>query len=132
MTAVRPGSTNIPYDWAVRQEFKRIIVVKTRDRAYRADVTKITTAPVNRFLYHQYPEFEKGLELNPMNYNSLLERIEADAMAGRNFTIAPSVPLEVGRFEPDVDRLSQIYYRGYNDMYGEIDRLREYLEKNPQ
>lgn len=123
------GSTNIPYDWAVRQEFRRIIVVKTRDRAYRADPAKIRTAPANRLLYRQYPEFEKGLQLEAMNYNSLLERVDADAMAGRCFVIAPSVPLEVGRFEPDVDKLAQIYYRGYNDMYSEVGRLRKYLEE---
>ena len=122
------GSTNIPYDWAVRQEFKRIVVVKTRDRAYRANTAAIK--PINKIMYRQFPEFQKQLELNPTNYNSLLERIDADAMAGRCYTLAPSVPLEVGRFEPDVDKLVQIYYRGYNDTLQKVDELKEYLQQN--
>ena len=40
-----------------------------------------------------------------------------------------SRPLDIGRFESDMEILGKIYWLGYHDMQAHFDELKAYLEK---
>ena len=44
------------------------------------------------------------------------------------FVISPSETVEVGRFEGNLDKLSDLYHMGYNDTSKKLSDLRKYLE----
>ena len=43
------------------------------------------------------------------------------------FVLYPSQPVTVGRIESDVDKLSELYWRGYYDTIRNLYALRAYL-----
>ncbi|MBQ8093575.1 MAG: patatin family protein [Clostridia bacterium] len=118
-------SERIPYDWAVRQQFSKIVVLRTRDRTYRK--TDSDTRRLNSIRYRRFPELGKALEHSGINYNETIERIEADEKTGRCFVLAPQVPIEISRFEGDMERLGALYHQGYSETENRIPLLREYL-----
>ncbi len=120
-------SQNIPYHWAKRERFDKIVVVKTRDRSYR--VEENTHPNIDRIFYRDYPELLKAMDFNSIRYNCLLDEIDADEAAGHVFVVAPKEPVDVGRFEGDMEKLGDLYWKGYNEMKEQIPALREYLAK---
>lgn len=124
-------SINIPYHWAMRRRFANVMVIRTRDRHFRVDPEKTHDALVLA-LYHRYPNLVRAMHNNPKNYNRLLDEIEADRDSGRTFVLTPEDPIEMGRFESDMEVLGDLYYRGYNEMQERIPSLRRYLERSAQ
>lgn len=116
---------NIPYHWAKLEKFRKIIVVKTRDRSYRAEIGEHKR--LNQLFYGSYPNLLDKLNYNDVRYNCLLDEIDVDEQAGHIFVIAPSKPVEISRFEGDMEKLGDLYWEGYHDMQQEMPRLKEYL-----
>ena len=46
---------------------------------------------------------------------------------GKIFVIAPSKPVEVTRFEGDMEKLGELYWLGYNDAIQNIVNVKAYL-----
>jgi predicted patatin/cPLA2 family phospholipase len=42
--------------------------------------------------------------------------------------IAPSRPVDVTRLEPDMEKLGELYWLGYQDGTDRMDAIREYLK----
>ncbi len=120
-------SYNIPYHWAKWERFDKMVVVKTRDRSYRAEET--THPNIDRLFYRDYPELLKAMEFNSIRYNCLLDEIDADEAAGHVFVVAPEEPIDIGRFEGDMEKLGDLYWTGYNEMKTKIPALKEYLDR---
>ena len=117
----------IAIDWALDHGFEKIVVVRTRDTAYRYDLSrKNYTAMAKRF-YHKTPAFAEVLANSNRSYNELADRLEALHNAGRIFMIAPSVRPSVSRVESNMEKLGELYYLGYNDAREQLPALREYL-----
>lgn len=121
-------SDKIAYQWAIDQGFKKIIVVRTRQREYRKSETKPLVQRMTKRMYGKYPAFEKKLESMNEDYNKQCEELIQLENEGRIFTIAPSLPVNVGRVESDMEKLGDLYYRGYLDGLNQIQKLKEYLE----
>lgn len=117
----------IPVDWALDQGYEKIVVLKTRDRSYRKPVKK--PARIIRTEYHNYPEFMRDLLEEAPAYNLLLDRIEHLGQQGRLFIMAPVKPIEISRFEGDMNKLGDLYWQGYNETKKIIPSLKEYLKK---
>ena len=47
---------------------------------------------------------------------------------GKIFMIAPSEPLDVGRFEGNPEVIARLYDLGFNDTMKNIENLKKYLE----
>ena len=121
-------SDKIPFHWALREGYKRILVVRTRPMSYRKKVNSITQKlPLEKTIYKAYPKFIQALEQMHAMYNEQCEELEALQKQGRLYVIAPSQPVTVGRLEPDLEKLGSLYWMGYYDTRRQIQEIRRYL-----
>jgi len=117
-------SCKIPYQWALDQEYKKIIVIRTREPSYRKKEKKSSAA---FRLYHKYPEFAQKLTDSSRDYNRQCTEIEKLHAEGRLMRIAPSEPVTVSRIEGDMEKLGALYWLGWNDCISNLDQIRAYL-----
>ncbi len=119
----------IPYKWALEQGYEKIIIVKTRDDSYRKPTTKSQVETVCDITYRNYPEFAESLATSDERYNRECDEIDELKKEGRVFVISPSQPVSVGRMEPDMEKLGDFYFLGYEDAKRSFEALKEYLAK---
>ena len=117
----------IPYQWALDQGFEKIVVVRTRDRAFRKEITPLKSRAAASTIYRHYPEFANAVEHSDEAYNAQCDALEQLEAEGRIFTIAPSRPVEISRLEGDMEKLGALYDLGYMDARNHLDDLMEYL-----
>ncbi len=121
---------NIPYQWALDEGYDKIVIVKTRDHSYRKPtVGAFRQQRINHLYYHNYPLLLNALSHSTENYNALLDRIDRDEKEGKVFVFSPRDPVEVNRFESDMDKLGDLYWKGYHEAKEAIPALRVYLAK---
>lgn len=119
-------SCRIPYQWALDQGFKNVVVVRTRDVSYRKEIKDVTMAKV---MYRDYPKLVESLAGASARYNAQCEEIERLHDEGRIFRIAPSEPVTVDGLEGDLEKLGDLYWLGVYDCFEQIDALRDYLKR---
>ncbi|MBR6095141.1 MAG: patatin family protein [Lachnospiraceae bacterium] len=117
-------STKIPYPYATSIGAKKIVVVKTREWAFRR-----STAPngVAMTMYRRYPEFVKCMNRVNDDFNKMTDQLYKLHEEGKIFALAPSKPVDVARFEGNMEKLGDLYWLGYEDASRNIDRVKEYL-----
>ncbi|MEE8826137.1 MAG: patatin family protein [Eubacteriales bacterium] len=118
-------SDKIPYGWALKNCPGKIMIIRTRDLSYRKTEKKENAA--DRLLYRRYPELVAAMDRASVEYNEIIDLIEKDTKAGRTFCQAPEEPVEISRFEGDVEKLGALYERGYSEMKKRIPELKAYL-----
>ncbi|MCR5686860.1 MAG: patatin family protein [Lachnospiraceae bacterium] len=119
-------STKIPYDWAVSEGFEKIVVVKTREWEYRRRENGGRLA--NR-MYRKYPEFVDAMNAAEADFNRMTDELAKLHGEGKIYAIAPSEPVNVSRFEGDMEKLGALYWLGYNDAKAQIGGIKDYLMK---
>ena len=119
-------STKIPYPWAVSEGFDKIVVVKTREWEYRRKEDERHL--VNR-MYKKYPEFVEAMNAANSDFNRMTDELRDLHEQKKVFTIAPSEPVKVSRFESNVEKLGALYWLGYHDAESQLDDIRNYLSK---
>ncbi len=117
-------STKIPYPWAIREGFEKIIVVKTREWSYVRDESPNSLAAK---MYHRYPEFVDAINRTNSDFNKMTKVLKKAHEEGVAYVIAPSKAVEVTRFEGDMEKLGDLYWLGYNDAKSQIEGVKEYL-----
>ena len=117
----------IPYRWALDNDFKKIVVVRTRDLTYRKKIKDRSAQ--NKLLYYKYPNLIEALDNMNLNYNKQCEELEALEKEERIFMIKPQEPVTVSRLESDVEKLGELYWRGYEDCKNSLEALKIYLNK---
>ncbi len=122
-------SCNIPYQWAIDQGYEKIVVIKTRDFLYREKPVLPQQIRLIDRIYKDYPAFAKLLKDMEYRYNLELDELDYLKRTGRLYVIAPSVPIEIGRLEPDMEKLGALYYLGRNDIINQYDDFIEYMNK---
>ena len=90
-------SCSIPWQWALDQGYEKILVIKTRDLAFRKEAK---TSGAARRIYRKWPSFARTLSVSSARYNEECAEIERLHAEGRIFRIAPSKPVTVARVEP--------------------------------
>lgn len=121
----------IPYQWALDHNFKNIVVVRTRSDDFRNELDT-NYGPMIKARYHNYPELSEKMLESDRRYNDQCNEIEMLAKQGRIFVISPSKPIDIGRLERDTERLSEVYYLGYQDTEEKLDALRKYLKRGEE
>lgn len=119
-------SIKIPVDWAIAEGYEKIIVVRTRDRAYRKPEQRLDQ--LYKRLYDTYPLLLQELKEETERYNTLCDHIDKLEKQGRIFVIAPTRPVRILRFEGDMEKLGLLYQRGYFDAGGRMHALEQYLK----
>lgn len=118
-------SCKIAYKWALEQNFNKIVIIKTRERGFRKSENSKRNQ-IDRF-YKNYPLFADVLADSNKNYNKQCDEIDELEKSKRAFVIAPSSPVRVSRLEPDVNKLGELYWQGYNDANNLMEQLKRYL-----
>lgn len=119
---------HIPVDWAIRQGYEKIVVIKTRDKGYKAK--KEFSDRVIKALYaRRFPKIVDKLRFNSFVYNKEIDHIRRLESEGRIFVFAPSKKMELTLFCNDLDELADLYYLGLNDAKASMGDLKKYLEE---
>ena len=119
----------IPYKWAINQGYKKIVVIKTRDRSFRIKPNFDRRYKITKRWYSNYPDFSYILARTDEDYNVLCDELDKYEKKGDIFVIAPSSPIKIKMLEKDLSKLKEIYLMGYMDCLNSLDKLKEYLEK---
>ena len=130
-------SCNIPYQWAMDEGYEKIVVVRTRSRGFHKDTTTggATDSVYDELLSRRYaarPNLLRALRNSDERYNHECDRLEHLEEKGRVFCIAPSIPPRVGRMEPDIEKIGDLYMLGHADAEAAIPALRKYLGLAPE
>lgn len=101
---------SIPIERAIATGHPYNVAVLTRNRGYR-DTGRDIKIP--KYLYRRFPRLRLLLSRRHAAYNRQLELIERMEDDGSALIIRPKRPLEVGRLESNVARLTALYEEGY-------------------
>ena len=101
---------SIPVVRAIETGHKRNVVVLTRNRGYRENTRDIK---IPKYIYRKYPRLRVLLSKRHAIYNAQLDLIERMEDEGSIIAIRPLRPVEVGRLESNVDKLTALYNEGY-------------------
>jgi predicted patatin/cPLA2 family phospholipase len=101
---------SIPVEYAMKQGYKKQVVVLTRNKGYRK---KASSMPLAKAFYRKYPQLQKALSERNAVYNRTMDRIEKLEDEGRITVIRPVRPIEVSRMEKDTAKLTRLYQEGY-------------------
>lgn len=118
---------SVPLARALREGYKKCVVVLTRNAGYRKKMSKKAEL-IYHSVYKDYPEFVKTILKRPVFYNHTMELIERLEAEGRIFVIRPLVPA-VSRTERNPEVLEAFYRHGYELMEKRYEELLSYLGK---
>ena len=116
----------IPLSWQGLNNGKKSVVVRTRELSYRR---KPGASKLTKVIYRKYPDFIRSFEKVNGDFNKTVDLLEKQAENVEIFLIAPSKPVEVTRFDGDMDKLGDLYWLGWNDMSARVDELKGYLNQ---
>ena len=119
-------SDKVPFRWAINEGYKKIVIIRTRERGYRKG-NDLSPFIVQR-TYREYPKLQECLMKMNELYNHQCDEMEMLEKYGSIFTIAPSTKVDVDRLESDVEVLKELYQRGYDDAMSCYEELLTYLE----
>ena len=120
-------SCAVPYQWAIDEGYRKIVVVRTREHGFRKPESKLKNTA--RRVYRRHQEFAEALDDSSARYNRQCDEMERLAEEGRLFMVEPSESVTVGRVEGDMEKLGALYWLGYHDGEKTLGALREYLEQ---
>ncbi len=101
---------SIPLQRARQQGYGNCLVVLTRNRGYRKASHDLCVPP---FIYRRYPRMREALIHRCQIYNKQLDMVERMEDAGEITVIRPLHPVQVGRIEKDIAKLTALYEEGY-------------------
>lgn len=102
---------SIPFQRAIDQGYKKIIVVLTRNYGYRKKIRHTRVPP---FIYSHFPFLREAVNHRSLLYNQQLDVLERLESEGRVKVIRPVRPVEVDRIERNTQKLLDLYNEGYN------------------
>ncbi|MCD8300001.1 MAG: patatin family protein [Clostridiales bacterium] len=120
-------SVKVPYQWALDNDYKKLVIVRTRPDDWRYPDEKAETKA--RVFYHEYPKFAMTLAKSHERYNHECDEMNRLHAEGRVFMISPSRLIPIKRMESDMEKLGEWYYLGYNDGKAAIESLKAYLNR---
>lgn len=122
-------SCKIPFRWALDNQFRAVVIVKTRPDSYRRNPD--AGRKLARLFYgSKWPALSESLAASNADYNRQCDEIEALRREGRVFVISPSRFMDINRMEKDLEKLGEWYWLGYHDTRNLLEQLRAYLHRN--
>lgn len=119
---------SIPFKRAQELGYEKIVVVVTRDLAYRKPENGAAVNNLVKTRYKQYPNFVQSFIDRPKHYNEALTELERLEEAGKVFVLRPEDPVTVSRFERDNTKLIDLYHKGTETIIEQFDAMKAYLE----
>ncbi|MFD1485959.1 patatin family protein [Lacticaseibacillus baoqingensis] len=118
---------SIPYAYAQANGFDKIVVIRTRPRAYRKNPTSPVLARAYQRTFSDYPAFVQAAIARPQMYNHQAQTLQSLEGEGQVFVLAPKAPVTVKRLESDVSKLEALYQTGLADGAASLPQLKAYL-----
>lgn len=118
-------SDSVPVAKALRDGYKKCVVILTRRKGYRKTVSK----KVNMLYiaaFQKYPELLKTLINRVDHYNKTMDLIDRLEEKGHLFVLRPEIE-EISRMEKDVEKMEAFYQNGYNLMKERFEEMKEFL-----
>ena len=100
----------VPFRKACEDGYDRMVLVLTRNKGYRKDEKEMK---LPSFFYRKYPALRNRLCHRMREYNKAMDEIESMEKNSRAIVIRPQKPLEVGRIEQNIKKLTDLYEEGY-------------------
>lgn len=119
-------SVKIPYQYALEQGYRKIVLVLTRPKSYRRKENTLLDK-ISKPFYRRHKEFARVLRESSARSNRELDEIDALEAERRIFVIRPSRDMGIGRLEKDMEKLGAWYYLGYGDAKNCMSALKDYL-----
>ncbi len=117
-------SCSIPFEWALREGYEKIVVIRTREQAFRCDPAEKTDT---RRRFRKYPAFAARLAVSNAAYNDECDTLDRLAAEGRLLHITPSEAVSVGQIERNLDKLIALYELGLSDYEAQKTGIEAYL-----
>ena len=117
----------IPVKKSMADGFEKNVLILTRHKEYQKKPTK--TGKLVELKYKGYPKLRHVVENRHTMYNTTLQEIDRLEQEGKVFVIRPQVPLNLGRFERNREKLKWAYELGRADAFRCMDELNEFLMK---
>lgn len=120
---------SIPYDIAQAQGYDKIVVVRTRPRAYKKNPSSRLVKQMYHHTFKDYPQFcETGIN-RPLVYNQQVDAVNDHAASGEWFCFSPEKMVKVGRLENNTAKLEKLYHQGQKQARAMLPDLLAYLTK---
>lgn len=120
---------SIPYDIAEQQGFDKIVIVRTRPRAYQKKPTSKLLQQMYRRVFKEHLAFaETGIK-RPEVYNQQVEVVNQKAANGDWFCFSTENMVKVGRLEKNTNKLAELYHQGQQQAEHLLPELTAYLTK---
>ena len=116
---------SIPIKKFQQMGYKKNIVVLTQHEQYRKG--KNNLLPAIRRVYKKYPKFVKAMEERHIGYNRTLDELSLMEKEGSVFILRPKQPVEIGRLEKNVGKLTALYDQGYQDAKDQFEAIKEFV-----
>ena len=118
---------SIPVQKALADGGDKIVVVLTRDATYNKKPLKGKL--FQKIKFRDHPNFLEALLKRHNEYNTTLGLIEALESKGRIFVIRPSKPINISKFEKNLETFDEIFELGKNDVKNKLSRIKTYLTR---
>lgn len=118
---------SIPYDLAYQQGYKKVVVVRTRNREYRKKQSGKLMERISNHAFADHPEFAKALIDRPVMYNQQIETIDRLVDEGKMFCIAPNKPVKISRLEHNTKKIRGLYETGLKEGSAAVPALTHFL-----
>lgn len=119
-------SDSVPYDFLVKNNFDKKVVITTQPKEYRKKQSKLF--PIEKVILREYPAVLKKLATRAEDYNAVLDEIQRDEDNGETFVIGPPYPLNIGTVESDKDEIKRVYEIGRKEAEKVLPELVGYLK----
>lgn len=119
-------SDSIPIEWALKQNYDRIIVVETRVKDYRKK--EKSSSFLYQIFYKKYPNFIETAKNRPINYNKTKEYLQKIDRK-KCFIIRPSHFVKIKRIEHNKKKILEMYQLGVEDANKCLEELKEYVKE---
>lgn len=118
---------SIPVEKAIADGSDKIVVVLTRDASYNKKPLKGKF--LQKIKFREHPKFLEALFNRHNEYNETLDLIEKLENEEKIFVIRPSEPINISKFEKNINTFDKIFELGKNDVKNKLQSIKTYLTK---
>lgn len=118
---------SIPVAHALEDGCDKAVVILTQHKGYVKRPPK-GMEMINKAL-RRYPKLAEALANRHVMYNEQLALIKKLEEEGRVLVIQPQEPLNAGTLERRIDKLEEIYQKGYNDAMAVLAQVQAFVKE---
>lgn len=121
-------SDPIPFKKALQDGCDKLVIVRTRDRAYTKSPQGARA--VYRRVFRDTPGMIDCIDRRHRVYNQQVRCCARMERAGQALLFAPEQRVAISRFENDIRKLDVLYREGWQAVELRLDELKQFLAKN--